>query len=169
MIKVTSTPHSNHWEVMRVYQYVDSRGMGIGTKAIQILREFSGTEPELEPFEDYLKTIHAYNGPKKEPYKLKKAVYAPNKVPSEPKNEPRKRVFDPRKAIFDTSNDLKTDIMTLINGNPSITYAQITLSINISPTTLKRYLQTMKESGEILRNGGKKGKRSMINNRRNNA
>lgn len=44
-------------EVLRDYGYVDARGMGIRTKAIPLMREFNGTEPEFEATEDYLKTI----------------------------------------------------------------------------------------------------------------
>lgn len=131
-------------EVLRDYQYVDARGMGIRTKVIPIMKSFNGTEPEFESTEDYLKTILLYNGPKNEP------------------NEPIKTEDYPRKAIFDPSDDPKSDILTLITGNPSITYSEIAVSINKSPSTVKRYLQAMKESGEISRSGGKKGGKWII-------
>jgi predicted HTH transcriptional regulator len=50
-------------EVLRDYQYVDARGMGIRTKVIPIMREFNGTAPVFEATEDYLKTILYNNGP----------------------------------------------------------------------------------------------------------
>ncbi|MDD2260874.1 MAG: winged helix-turn-helix domain-containing protein [Clostridia bacterium] len=59
--------------------------------------------------------------------------------------------------------------MTLITKSPSLTYAEIAVSINKSRTTVKRCLQELKASGVISRSGSKKGGRWLINNRRNNA
>ncbi|MCB5260733.1 MAG: winged helix-turn-helix domain-containing protein [Candidatus Cloacimonetes bacterium] len=59
-------------------------------------------------------------------------------------------------------NDLKTSILTLITENPSITYAELAISINKSPATVKRYLQELKASGVISRSGGKKGGKWVI-------
>ena len=42
-------------EVLRDYQYVDVRGMGIRTKVIQILKEFNNTQPHFEATDDYLR------------------------------------------------------------------------------------------------------------------
>ncbi|MCK9185479.1 MAG: winged helix-turn-helix domain-containing protein [Candidatus Cloacimonetes bacterium] len=52
--------------------------------------------------------------------------------------------------------------MTLITENPSITYAELAISINKSPATVKRYLQELKASGVISRSGGKKGGKWVI-------
>lgn len=44
-------------EVLRDYGYVDSRGMGVRTKVIPLMRSINQTEPAFEATEDYLKTI----------------------------------------------------------------------------------------------------------------
>ncbi len=135
-------------EVLRDYQYVDARGMGIRTKVIPIMRKFNATEPEFEATEDFLKTAVFNNGPKNEP--------------DEPNFDPKTQEIDPRKAHFDPINDPKTSILTLITEKPSITYAELASSINKSPATVKRYLQELKASGVVSRSGGKKGGKWVI-------
>lgn len=44
-------------EVLRDYGYVDSRGMGVRTKVIPLMKRINQTEPSFEATEDYLKTI----------------------------------------------------------------------------------------------------------------
>jgi ATP-dependent DNA helicase RecG len=44
-------------EILRDYAYVDSRGMGVRTKVIPLMRKFNQAEPIFEATEDYLKTI----------------------------------------------------------------------------------------------------------------
>ncbi len=94
-------------EVLKDYQYVDARGMGIRTKVIPIMKSFNRTEPEFESTEDYLKTTLFNNGPKNEP--------------DEPLYDPKKQENDPNKDHVDPKTDPKTDILTLITKNPSIT------------------------------------------------
>ncbi len=142
-------------EVLRDYQYVDARGMGIRTKVIPIMRKFNGTEPEFEATEDFLKTTLFNNGPKKEP--------------DEPKHDPETQENDPNKDHIDLRHDPKTDILTLITENPSITYAELAISINISPATVKRYLQELKASGAVSRIGGRKGGKWIIEDRSKDA
>jgi len=43
-------------EVLRDYGYVDSRGMGVRTKVIPLMKSINQTEPIFEMTEDYLKT-----------------------------------------------------------------------------------------------------------------
>jgi len=43
-------------EVLRDYGYVDSRGMGVRTKVIPLMKSINQTEPIFEVTEDYLKT-----------------------------------------------------------------------------------------------------------------
>jgi ATP-dependent DNA helicase RecG len=135
-------------EVLRDYQYVDARGMGIRTKVIPIMREFNDTEPTFEATEDYLKTSLFSNGPKNEP--------------DEAKYDPKTHANDPTTNTHDPITDPKTDILTLITENPSITYAELANSINKSPATVKRYLQELKASGRVTRSGGRKGGRWLV-------
>lgn len=44
-------------EILRDYAYVDSRGMGVRTKVIPLMRQFNQAEPIFEATEDYLKTV----------------------------------------------------------------------------------------------------------------
>jgi ATP-dependent DNA helicase RecG len=43
-------------EVLRDYGYVDSRGMGVRTKIIPLMKKFNNCEPVFELTDDYLKT-----------------------------------------------------------------------------------------------------------------
>jgi ATP-dependent DNA helicase RecG len=44
-------------EVLRDYGYVEARGMGVRTKVIPLMRQMTGTDPQFEATEDYLKTV----------------------------------------------------------------------------------------------------------------
>ena len=44
-------------EILRDYAYVDSRGMGVRTKVIPLMRKFNQVEPIFAATEDYLKTV----------------------------------------------------------------------------------------------------------------
>lgn len=44
-------------EILRDYEYVDYRGMGVRTKIIPLMKKFNGVEPVFEATEDYLKTV----------------------------------------------------------------------------------------------------------------
>ncbi len=54
MIAGRRTPRNNIiMEVLRDYQYVDARGMGIRNKVIPLMKQFNGTEPYFEATDDY--------------------------------------------------------------------------------------------------------------------
>lgn len=44
-------------EILRDYAYVDSRGMGVRTKVIPLMKKFNHAEPVFVATEDYLKTV----------------------------------------------------------------------------------------------------------------
>jgi len=44
-------------EILRDYGYVDSRGMGVRTKIIPLMKQLNKTDPIFEATDDYLKTI----------------------------------------------------------------------------------------------------------------
>ncbi len=44
-------------EILRDYGYVDSRGMGVRTKVIPLMKQFNQIEPIFEATDDYLKTV----------------------------------------------------------------------------------------------------------------
>lgn len=146
-------------EVLRDYQYVDARGMGIRTKVIPIMREFNGTEPEFEATEDFLKTTLFNNGPKNEPDEPKKENY-------EPKNEPKKPVYEPKNEPNAAIEDI---VIALIRNNPKSSYAEMINATGKSRITIKRLLDSLKEKGIIERVGPKKGGKWLINDRRKDA
>ncbi|HNS10875.1 MAG TPA: transcriptional regulator, partial [Candidatus Ozemobacteraceae bacterium] len=43
-------------DILRDYGYVDSRGMGVRTKVIPLMRQLNMTDPIFEATDDYLKT-----------------------------------------------------------------------------------------------------------------
>jgi ATP-dependent DNA helicase RecG len=49
-------------EVLRDYGYVDARGMGVRTKIVPLLKQYTGMPPDLEPTEDYL-LVRMHRGP----------------------------------------------------------------------------------------------------------
>lgn len=44
-------------EVLRDYNYVDARGMGIRLKVVPLMKAYTGKEPYFELTDDYLKTV----------------------------------------------------------------------------------------------------------------
>lgn len=52
-------------EILRDYGYVDSRGMGIRTKVIPLMKQMNQTDPIFEATDDYLKTVLYRKGPAK--------------------------------------------------------------------------------------------------------
>lgn len=143
-------------EVLRDYQYVDARGMGIRTKVIPIMWEFNGTEPEFESTEDFLKTTLLNKVVKNDPNESPKIFSYPDHDHKTVGNDPKRHTYDP-------NGDPLNRILTLITENPSMTYSEIASFLNKSPTTIKRYLRKLKESGMICRSGGRKGGKWKIN------
>ncbi|MDA3949751.1 MAG: hypothetical protein PF508_11070 [Spirochaeta sp.] len=44
-------------EILRDYGYVDSRGMGVRTKIIPLMKRVNQADPIFEATDDYLKTV----------------------------------------------------------------------------------------------------------------
>ncbi|MDY0229167.1 MAG: putative DNA binding domain-containing protein [Candidatus Cloacimonadaceae bacterium] len=142
-------------EVLRDYQYVDARGMGIRTKVIPIMKEFNGMEPVFEETDDYLKTILNFNGPKDEP---KRPKYEPNEPKNTP-NEPKKNSHEPKN---EPNTDLNDIVLNLIKDNPKCSYADMIRVTGKSRITIKRLLDTLKERGVIERVGPRNGGKWVI-------
>jgi len=124
-------------EVLRDYQYVDARGMGIRVKVIPVMRTFNHSEPVFEATEDYLKTI----------------LYPVNSslLTIDLKNKQN----DPKTDLKKT--DIKTVIIDIIKNDPNTSYDKIAEQVQLSKATVKRTLQKMKEEGLIVRHGARKG------------
>lgn len=52
-------------EILRDFNYVDARGMGIRTKVIPLMKSHNGTEPIFEATDDYLKVVLPRCSPEK--------------------------------------------------------------------------------------------------------
>lgn len=139
-------------EVLRDYQYVDSRGMGIRTKVIPIMREFNGTEPEFEASDDFLKTTLFNNGPKNDPNEPKKVqnetINETIKYHDEPKNEPK--------------DDIERIVVGLLIANPKSSYTDMISATGKSRITVRRLLDSLKEKGIIERVGPKNGGKRIV-------
>lgn len=146
-------------EVLRDYQYVDARGMGIRTKVIPIMREFNDTEPTFEATEDYLKTTLYNNGPKSDPNEPKNPAEGTNSDPKIESNEPNKVGYDPKNEPKTGLDDI---VLDLIKNDPKCSYADMVKATGKSRITIKRLLATLKESGIIERVGPKNGGRWVI-------
>lgn len=58
MLAGQRSPHNQIiMEILRDYGYVDSRGMGVRTKVVPLMRKQNNADPEFILTDDYLKTI----------------------------------------------------------------------------------------------------------------
>ncbi len=147
-------------EVLRDYQYVDARGMGIRTKVIPIMKEFNGMEPIFEATDDYLKTILRFNGPKVEPKRPKRIENGPKiepkgpiKTVERPNNDPK----GPKIVVDGPNNEPYIIILDLIKVDPKSTYADMIKATGKGRNTVKQVLNDLKEQGSIERVGPKNG------------
>jgi ATP-dependent DNA helicase RecG len=141
MIGGRRSPRNNIiMEVLRDYQYVDARDMGIRTKVIPIMHEFNGTKPLFEATDDHLKTVLYCTG----------AISDPNNDPDDPK----KKGNDPK---TDPDQNIENLILGLIRQNPKISYDDLSSSLEKSRATIKRAIQKLKEAGSLKRIGSNRG------------
>lgn len=114
-------------EVLKDYQYVDARGMGIRVKVIPVMRIFNHPESVFEATKDYLKTT----------------LFSLNSNLSV-KNEK-------------TSEKMSGKIIALISQNSNITITEMSESIGVSNRTIERNLEKLQKIGVISRSGPAKG------------
>ena len=173
MIAGRRTPRNNIiMEVLRDYQYVDARGMGIRNKVIPLMKQFNGTEPYFEATDDYLRTVIYNKGaiidpendpnifqeglnydPKRRYFDPNKTLYDPNKLEidlNKVQNDPNKPEFDPNMSISDR-------ILYLIKNNPKISYKEMAEITGKSIPTIKRSINKLKAEGLIKRSGSPRG------------
>lgn len=133
-------------DVLRDYQYVDARGMGIRVKVIPIMKKFNGTSPDFEATDDYLKTtIFLKSDPKEQDHDPNDL----NKKPSK-QNEIKKNTnLDPKHD----PNDLDTNILALITRNKDITYQELAEELSYSASTIKRKIAELKKGNKLKRIG----------------
>ncbi len=141
-------------EVLRDYQYVDARGMGIRTKVIPIMKGFNGTEPFFEATDDYLKTILYSTGALIDPNDLKNIQGRPNTDPKNNQDDPNNNEHDLK---GDPNQNIEEQILTLIRKNPKISYDDLASATTKSKATIKRTIQKLKDGKLIKRVGAKRG------------
>lgn len=136
-------------EVLRDYQYVDARGMGIRVKVIPIMKKFNNTSPLFEETDDYLKTTL---------FKSSDLNLDPNDPvidPNDPINPILNPNLDPNNPVIDPNdpNDPDTKIIALIAQNKNITYQELAEKIGYSSSTIKRKIAGLKKEKRIIRIG----------------
>lgn len=131
-------------EVLRDYGYVDARGMGIRTKVVPLIKKFSGTDPQFEATEDYFKTTVRPSN-------------VPEGVPEDKKMSPKSASIDKNIPESGVSGSIQGQLMSLLKGNPHLTYEELSKSVGYTRKTVQRHLQQLKRKGLLYRIGGARG------------
>lgn len=122
-------------EVLREYNYVEERGMGIRTKVIPQVKAITGKEPEFNADEDCLMITM---------YRDETTIVAVDETVNAPINAPIK--------LTDTQNK----IISSIRDNPSVSYDMFVDTLSINRATVMRNVQILKKAGVVTRMGSKK-------------
>jgi len=153
-------------DVLRDYQYVDARGMGIRIKVIPIMKSFNNTSPLFEANEDFLKTTLYLQSPDNIDHK-----YDPNDPIVDPKtgnndpivdpktgnNDPIDPIIDPNHDPKIGHNDPNLHILSLVATNENITYQELSDELGLSLATIKRRISALKKAKKIERIGTSRG------------
>jgi len=134
-------------EVLREYNYVEERGMGIRTKVIPQVKSITGKEPVFTADEDSLMiTI----------YRDETTIAPVNASDGETINE----------TINETIKltAIQKDILTEITSNPSVTYKEIGDKLGVYRATVARHISLLKRTGVISRIGSRKTGYWIVNN-----
>jgi ATP-dependent DNA helicase RecG len=134
-------------EVLREYNYVEERGMGIRTKVIPQVKAITGKEPDFAADEDCL-IITMYRD---------ETTIAPINAPED-------------ETINETINEtikltaIQQDILREITSNPSVTYEELGEKLGVYRATVARHLNLLKKEGVISRMGSRKTGYWQVNN-----
>jgi ATP-dependent DNA helicase RecG len=137
-------------EVLRDYGYVDARGMGIRTKVIPLMREHNQTDPLFKATEDFVKTdlfrLKGHRDPKSD-------RLSTNKRSEMAQCDPIKTEIDP---LIDLLNEVQGQLLSALQKEPKAGYNTLAELLNVSPATVKRHIQKLKNMGRLKRIGSKK-------------
>jgi len=137
-------------EVLRDYGYVDARGMGVRTKVIPLMKQHNQTEPVFEATEDFLKTdlfrLEGHRDPKND---LLQADNGSNKTQYAP-------ITACRDPLNDLLNEIQVQLLNALKTEPRADYATLARILDVSPATVKRNIQKLKNIGSLKRIGSKK-------------
>ncbi|MBU3917928.1 putative DNA binding domain-containing protein [bacterium] len=128
-------------EILKDYGYVDARGMGIRTKVIPLMKAM-GSEPVFEATEDYLMTILSDAQKPIQSFQIDRVREA------SADSFVNRSLSKPEKLLYDLLNFLKL--------YPDANYDQIAIALNVSPATVKRNIQKLKNTNRLKRAGSKK-------------
>jgi ATP-dependent DNA helicase RecG len=158
-------------EVLRDYGYVDARGMGVRTKVIPSLKQ-NGTTPVFEATDDYVKSIVAKTKSKDikiaedsagyrdrnvdKNNETQKEMYAGNKDVTQELYQPLETVDNETKERRKKLSKTSKKILTICKGNSSITIVELSEIIGISTRSVERNIQKLRNSGLLVRIGGRK-------------
>jgi ATP-dependent DNA helicase RecG len=129
---------------------VDARGMGVRTKVIPLMKQHNQTEPVFEASEDFLKTdlfrLKGHRDPKND---LLQADNGPNKTQYDP-------IKFSRDPLNDPLNKIQVHLLNALKTKPKADYATLATILDVSPATVKRNIQKLKNIGALKRIGSKK-------------
>lgn len=141
-------------EVLKDYGYVDARGMGIRTKVIPLMKA-AGKEPGFEATEDYLKTI-LFDSRKGAITLGAGSVAEPSPIGPYTSIRLNRGAQESGNRSLKRSEIGKNDLINVLRLTPQFNYDQIAEVLGISPATVKRRMQMLKQEGLIKRIGSKK-------------
>jgi len=131
-------------EVLRDYGYVDARGMGIRTKVVPLIKEFTGSNPEFEATDDFFRTT------------LRSATVLMC-VPENTNLSLKKGPVAVTGPDNTATKSLQGQLMSLLKANPHMTYEALAEAVGQTRKTVQRHLQRLKAKGLLRRIGGAKG------------
>ncbi|MFA7212956.1 MAG: RNA-binding domain-containing protein [Candidatus Cloacimonadaceae bacterium] len=138
-------------EVLREYNYVEERGMGIRTKVIPQVKAITGKEPGFTADEDCLMiTMH----------RDETTIEAVNETGNASINAPINAAINAPIKLTDTQNK----IISSIRDNPSVSYDMLAYTLSVNRATVMRNIQILKKAGIITRMGSKKTGYWQVNN-----
>lgn len=146
-------------EVLREYNYVEERGMGIRTKVIPQVKAITGKEPEFSTDEDCLMitmyrdetTIAPVNDP----------VNAPV---NETVNAPINETINETISVSNGLSVLQNQLLSIIRSNSKVSYDELIKQTGKVRTTVWRNLQSLVELGILSRVGSRKAGYWKVNN-----
>jgi len=137
-------------EVLRDYGYVDARGMGIRTKVIPLMKQHNQTEPVFAATDDFLKA---------DLYRLK-GHFDPGddrlKVYNGSKRAQSDRIKKDDDLLIDPLNQMQVQLLNALKKEPKADYPALAKILDVSPATVKRHIQKLKNMGRLNRIGSKK-------------
>jgi ATP-dependent DNA helicase RecG len=140
-------------EVLRDYGYVDSRGMGVRTKVIPLMRA-AGSEAQFDATEDYFKTTLCKQSD--QTAVAGSQLAAIDSVQEPTYNTYRSGSTDAPTRSGSTATPARIGLLETLRQSPHATYDELAAVSGISPATVKRRIQVLKKEGLVQRVGSKK-------------